>query len=302
MIVDEELEVEEHLEEEKEETSEELPEPEATDEQESEDEEHSEAGEDEDESEEDDGEIVVSIGDEEVPEEATEAPKWVKELRKSHRELQKRNKELEQKLSQSSVEKNPTQLAEKPKLEDFDYDTDAFETALESWHENKRKVDEFKSQKEAEQKQIEEQWQQSLASYEEKKASLKVRDYEDAEDVAKSVFDETQQGIIVHAADNPAVLVYALGKNHKKAKELSEIKDPVKFAFAVAKLETKLKVTNRKPKTKPESKVSRGTSRISGSGSSDAALDRLREEAAKTNDYSKVMAYKRKLKQKAASA
>ena len=48
--------------------------------------------------------------------------------------------------------------------------------------------------------------------------------------------------------------MYALGKNPKKAKELGEITDPVKFAFAVAKLETQLTVTSRKQVPPPEKK------------------------------------------------
>jgi hypothetical protein len=56
---------------------------------------------------------------------------------------------------------------------------------------------------------------------------------------------------MLQGADNPALVVYALGKNPKKAKELSEIKDPVKFAFAVAKLEKELKVTNRRAAPHP---------------------------------------------------
>jgi hypothetical protein len=68
----------------------------------------------------------------------------------------------------------------------------------------------------------------------------------------------------------------------------------VKFAFAVSKLESQLKVTNRKPATTPE-KVLTGTG--STSGSVDSTLDKLRAEAEKTGDYTKVTAYKRKLKQ-----
>ena len=99
-----------------------------------------------------------------------------------------------------------------------------------------------------------------------------------------------QQGMIVQGAENPALLVYALGKNPKKAKELASITDPVKFAFAVAKLETNLKVTKRKASSRPESKIN-GTGRPSGSV--DNTLDRLRAEAEKTGNYTKVSQYKK---------
>jgi hypothetical protein len=102
--------------------------------------------------------------------------------------------------------------------------------------------------------------------------------------------------MILQGADNPALLVYALGKNPKRAKELASIKDPVKFAFAVARLETQLKVTKRKASSKPEPTIS-GTGRPSGSV--DNTLERLRTEAEKTGDYSKVYAYKQRQKRTA---
>ena len=94
---------------------------------------------------------------------------------------------------------------------------------------------------------------------------------------------------MLQGADNPALVIYALGKNPKKAKELADIKDPVKFAFAVAKLEKELKVTNRRAAPPPERVVS-GTGR--SSGAVDSTLERLREDAARTGNMTKVIAYK----------
>ena len=79
-------------------------------------------------------------------------------------------------------------------------------------------------------------------------------------------------------------------------KELAGIQDPVKFAFAVAKLEAQLKVTpKRKPTTKVE-KMIKGSGSLAGT--TDKKLDRLRAEAEKTGDLSKVHAYKRQLRNK----
>ena len=88
------------------------------------------------------------------------------------------------------------------------------------------------------------------------------------------------------------MVVYALGKNPKKAKEIAAITDPVKFAFAVAKLEKELKVTNRRAAPPPERTV-QATGRVSGTV--DSTRERLRPEAEKTGDYSKVFRYKRQL-------
>jgi hypothetical protein len=235
-------------------------------------------------------EVVVSIGEEAPPpEEPAHAPEWVRELRKSHRELQRQNRELQAKLQVQPTETKPVSIGVKPKLEDHDYDADKYEEALTSWFERKRQADEVNAKQEAEVMNQQKAWQAKLDGYGKAKAELRVKDYEDAEAVAQEVFSITQQGVMLQGADNPALVVYALGKNPKKAKELAEIKDPVKFAFAVAKLEKELKVTNRKAAPAPERIVS-GTGR--SSGAVDSTLERLREDAARTGNMSKVVQYK----------
>jgi len=245
---------------------------------------------------EDEAEVIVSIDGETPPQEEEEerAPKWVRELRKSHREMQKENRELKKKLETVvEPEKKPVELPKKPTLEECDYDTEAYDNKLTSWFETKREYEQQQAEAKAEQDRQAQEWQEKLNAYEEKKKQLKVRDYEYAEEFVVENFDQTQQGVMINGADDPALLVYALGKNHNKAKELSQIKDPVKFAFAVAKLETKLKVSNRKAKTSPEKTIS---GKAPKSGTADSNLERLRKEAEKTGDYSKVMRYKLQLR------
>jgi hypothetical protein len=235
-------------------------------------------------------EVVVSIGEEAPPpEEHTPAPEWVRELRKTNRELQRQNRELQSKLQVQPTENKPVVIGAKPKLEDHDYDADRYEEALTSWFERKRQADEINAKQEAEVMNQQKAWQAKLDGYGKAKAELRVRDYEDAEAIAQEVFSITQQGVILQGAENPALVVYALGKNPKKAKELAEVTDPVKFAFAVAKLEKELKVTNRRAAPAPERIVS-GTGR--SSGAVDSTLERLREEAARTGNMTKVIQYK----------
>jgi hypothetical protein len=241
--------------------------------------------------------VVVTIGEEAPPaeEEHAQAPEWVRELRKSHRELQRKNRELEDSLKARTAETKPAvALGVKPKLEDHDYDADKYEEALANWFERKRQVDEQTTKAEAEAKSANEAWQAKLASYGKAKTELKVRDFDDAEAAVQEALSSTQQGIILQGAENPALLIYALGKNPKKAKELASITDPVKYSFAVAKLETQLKVTSRKPAPAPERTV-RGTGSVSGTV--DSQLERLRAEAEKTGDHTKVIAYKRAKRQ-----
>jgi hypothetical protein len=242
-----------------------------------------------DQAEDDADEVIVSIGEEAPPpEEQAHAPGWVKELRKANREKEKRIRELEAKLTQTT-EKKPVILGPKPKLEDHDYDADRFEAALADWFDRKRVAD-VESQKVQQAEQAQKQaWQEKLDGYGKAKAELRVRDFEDAEAVAQELFNITQQGVVLQGADNPALVIYALGKNPKKATELAKIEDPVKFAFAVAKLEKELKVTNRKAAPAPERMIS-STGRVSGAV--DSTLERLREEAARTGNMTKVIQYR----------
>lgn len=255
-----------------------------------------EAEEVEAEAEDEEEDFVVTInGEAPDPEDEEEAraPDWVRDLRKQYREEKRRTKELEQKLAQMERGSAPAvqPLGQKPTLEAADYDTERYEKDLAAWYEKKRQHDERQISVQAEQKAVQQEWEKKLESYHSSKADLKVRDYEGAEDVVQDTLSVMQQGMIVQGADNPALVVYALGKNPKKAKELASITDPVKFAFAVAKLETNLKVTSRKASAKPEKKVSSGTGRPSGSV--DSTLERLRAEAERTGDYSKVFQYKK---------
>jgi hypothetical protein len=239
---------------------------------------------------EDTEEVVVSIGEEAPPpEDHTPAPEWVKELRKTNRELQRQNRELQARVQAAPPETKPVVIGNKPKLEDHDYDADKYEEALTNWFDRKRQADEVNAKQEAEVMNQQKAWQAKLDGYGKAKAELRVKDFEDAEEVAQQVFSITQQGVLLQGADNPALVVYALGKNPAKAKELAEIKDPVKFAFAVAKLEKDLKVTNRRQAPAPERIVS-GTGR--SSGAVDSTLERLREDAARTGNMTKVIAYK----------
>lgn len=237
-------------------------------------------------------EVVVQIG-EEPTEEEPRAPDWVRDLRKQHRELQRKNRELEERLQ---VQTPQVTLGKKPTLDDFDYDAEKFEKALESWYDKKKHIDSLQQRaRQAEEEQAK-SWQEKLENYASAKTSLRVKDYEDAEMVAQESLNTVQQGVILQGSENPALVVYAIGKNPKKAKELASITDPVKFAFAIAKLESQLKVQPKRVPPSPDRPIS---GNAPSSGTVDSNLDRLRAEAERTGDYSKVVRYKQQLRSKA---
>lgn len=241
-------------------------------------------------------EVVVSIGEESpASEEVERAPEWVRELRKSNREKDRRIRELEEQVKTVAPANKPVEVGEEPTLEGCDYDEAKFKADWKAWTQRQADHAEQERKKEADARAGHEAWQAKLNHYGKLKGELKVKDFEDVEAVAAETLSVVQQGVIVSGAENPAVVIYALGKNPKKAKELASIADPVKFAFAIAKLETQLKVTPRKAAPLPETPV-RGSAPVSGTV--DSTLARLRAEAERTGDLSKVVAYKRQLRER----
>jgi hypothetical protein len=249
-------------------------------------------------------ELTLQFGDEAPPasedQELKTAPQWVKDLRKADREKARRIRELEAQVrtQQAPQATQVPTLGAKPKLEDFDYDETKYDAALEKWYDDKRKVDKAKEEVEAQERARQEAGQAKLNSYIGEAKELRVKDFQDVESEVVSALSVEQQGILLAGADKPALLVYALGRNPAKLKSLASINDPVRFAFAAAKLESQLKTSRTAAKPAPESRVS-ASGGAPVSGGSQKTLERLREEAARTGDMTKVIAYKRQLKEAA---
>lgn len=245
----------------------------------------------------DDSDVVVSFGDDPVEEQDTaSAPTWVKELRKANREKERRIRELEQQIQAAAPVAKEPELGPKPTLASCEFDEQLLDSRLDAWYARKLEVDEIQAKKKRAEEAQRAEWQSRLDSYNAGKSALKVSDYEDAEAVALEALNVTQQGIILTGVEKPAMFVYALGKNPAKAKELGSINDPVKFAIAIGKLETQLKVTPRKTVPTPERTV-KGSAPISGAV--DTTIERLRAEAQRTGDASKLIAYKTRMRDKA---
>ena len=250
---------------------------------------------------EDAGEIVVSIGDEKPAEEddPARAPAWVRDLRKANREKDRRIRELEQRINATApASAAQVVVGEKPTLASCNYDEDKYAADLEAWHGRKAEAAEQEAKARRTDEDARAAWQSRLNEYGAKAKALRVPDFEDAEGIVQDSLNIVQQGVILNGAENPALLVYALGKHPGKARELAAIQDPVKFAFAVAKLESQLKTTPRKTAPAPEKAV---RSSAPGAAAIGNQLERLQAEADKTGDRSKVIAYMRE-RNKAARA
>ncbi|WP_151753039.1 hypothetical protein [Acinetobacter soli] len=252
------------------------------------------------ENEEDD--FKINLGDEQESESEEEfngkpAPQWVKDLRVEAKESKRKIKELEEQLKQKNQPVQQQELGEKPTLESCGYDSEQFEVELLEWNERKRHHDEQAKKQQEEQEQVQKGWEEKLQSYEAKKSILKqkAKDFDDAEQTVRDVLDVNQQGIVIYS-EKPELLVYNLGRNPEKARQLAAIKNPLEFAFQIgkheARIDAQMKSQTRKPQTNPERKPS-GSAPLA---TTDATLAALEKEAERTGDRTKLIAYKKSLK------
>lgn len=230
------------------------------------------------------GELEVSIEGESPPPEQDSSV--IRELRKAYREAEKERKRLREELE---AVKNPKQeVGSKPTLEQFDYDADAFETALISWNERKRQAESEAAKQQESQAAAQRVYAERLHAYEADKRASRIAGIDEAEDAVRSALNDMQQSILVRYSSRPAVLVKAIGANPETAKRIAAITDPIEFAFAVRDLESKVKTTPRKP---PEPET-----RIASAGQSvpyEVRLKQLREQADKTGNSTEVVRFMR---------
>lgn len=278
------------------------------DEQEEQEEEQEEEGEEQEqvEEEDDEEETIITFGDEEPPkreeDEHEDAPGWVKKVRKVNRKLESEVKRLKRELEKRSTEQTSEakeiEVGEMPTLKSVGYDDKKYQAAIAEWTERKIKAEERRLEKAKAEEEQQKRWQEKQTRYATQKAAHGFKDFDEAEQLVADTLDVTQQGIIVHAAKDSALLTYALGTRPDKLEAISAIKDPVEFAVAIGELQKDLKVGKRKPPA-PERRV---TGKSGGAtGTTEAQLEKAREKAAQTGDYTEVIRLKKKLKAKSST-
>lgn len=244
--------------------------------------------------------VTITLEGEDAPsdDDHASAPPWVKDLRRSNREMARKLREFEAKEAEKNAAQQVQEIGAKPKLDDpdIDYDTEKYEARLDAWMQKKAEKDRKEREQRADLERQQQEWIAKQDSHKKAAAALGVPDYEDADEVVRSAFSEVQQCILLEA-DNSAALAYVIGKRPAKAKELAAISNPVKFAMALAKLETQVKTTNKKVAPPPETRVKGGAP---VSGAVDSKLAKLMEEADRTGDRTKVAAYHREKARQAA--
>lgn len=220
------------------------------------------------------------------------APQWVKDLRVTNRQQAQQIRDLQEAVKRSAPAAQAVVQGAEPQLSDDDiaYDQAKYKIKLTEWLEKGRTIADLQRKQQETVNNAQKAYETRLEVFGTQKKALNIRDFDELEATAKSILSPIQQGIIVNGADNAAAVVAALGKNPKKAAELAAISDPVKFTFAVAKLETLLKVT-RKAAPLPENEVRGNASVVAGAV--DSKLEQLRKEADISGDRTKVAQYMR---------
>lgn len=216
------------------------------------------------------------------------------EMRKNFKGALSDKKRLEKELADLRAKLPPEAptLTAKPTLDQFDYDEDKFQAAWETWIDQRDALNRADQAKLDAQRKEQEAIDNFKKSYAARKESLGVDDFDEAEAEVGSLLNQTQAGLLMRGADDPAVLVYALSKSPARLMDLAKITDPVKFTVAVAKMEIAL-ATKKTSRPKPEERIS--TERTSsGFNKTSTELEKLRAKAVLSGDYTEVSAYKRK--------
>lgn len=241
----------------------------------------------------DSDELVVTIDGEEQEEEEKQAPNWVKELRRKNREDQRKIRELEEKLAQGNAPERKDDPGKEPELEDFDYDADAFKAAFKEWTAKKAQFEQNKEAIRRQQEEAAKEWQSVQETYAKGKARFPKEKMAEAEEEVVSVLSAPRQAMLMDMADDSAQLVIALGSSPETLRKLASIKSDAKFIKELAKVEMNVKVQPKKTPPPPERTIS-GSGKTPGAGQ--ANLERLREQAEKTGDYTEYYAAKSKSK------
>lgn len=222
-------------------------------------------------------------GDSSDPFRGQEAPEWVKKVREENRELKRQLKQRESQQHEQQV------LREKPTLDDHDYDSDAFEQDYAQWLQEKQQID---AQVQAERQKYQQYRDRYKADVDAIKA--KAPDYDEIELSVVDVLSEQKQGLLQMLVDNPAKVVYALGKNSPAQLERLSKLDDVQFTKQIVLMEQQM---SSKSKSRNQNKPKPKTHELEGAaGGADTRLAKLEAEADRTGDRSKVAAYKKQMR------
>ena len=242
----------------------------------------------------DDSEQEFYFGDERLDSPTSEDakdPALVKHLRSTIKEKDRELKEL-RRLSTQPAQQQPiiSQPPVMPKLTDpgIDYDEDLLQEKLEQWA---KENDQYKEQQRVikqQQEQFNEQHRQKVANYQQRAKALKVKGFDEAEQIVIDEVPKVIQDAILHESEKPEMVVLALGRNAELRKQLAEATNPVALGRLLERIESKAK-------TMPKAKTNAATTpEVKGTnGAVINNLDKLKAKALETGDWTPYFAAKK---------
>lgn len=237
----------------------------------------------------------VTVGDVPQDEDEKAAPAWVKELRKSNREAQKRLRELENENQRLKGGNQPAQAElKRPKLEDFDFDQDEFDKALDTYIDRKKEEDKREEINRRAADEAQREWALKVDALQEGKKRFNAEKIAEAEAEITSIMSPARQSMLMDIADDPAALVMAIGSNPELLKRIVSIKSDGQAIKEMVKIEMNMKVAPKGKTPPPPEKTVSGSSR--GAGNAAAKLDELKSKAQETGNYDDYFEYRRRMK------
>jgi hypothetical protein len=216
-------------------------------------------------------------------------------VRKLRDQLRQAQRQLKQGKVSPADEGDPEPaIPSRPSLEALEYDQDRFDAALEERDAAVQAHAEWKVRQADRDRARQRIADEQAKTVEQQRKALGVSDYEARAAAVKDRLSDGQLAVLINGAENPAKLIYALGRSETKLEELAGIDNLARFAARVGQLERDVKVSKRTAPA-PESRVRGATASVAVT-SSDKELAKLEAEADKTGDRSKVIQYRRQMR------
>lgn len=237
---------------------------------------------------EEDAEIEAELGD--------KGKRALKRLREVAAEKAREAREAKAKLAAIEAERAGAQAdaPKKPTLEGCGFDEAEYEKQMAAYVVAQAEAQKAQEAAAAEAKRNEEDYQQRFEKYGEAKKSLRVADFDEAEDTVRQALNVHQQAVIIRNAAKPEEVIYALGRSKKALAELAAIKDIDRFTYRLAKLEGEIKVTKKTPPP-VESRLRGGSAGSAVASNLEQQLEAAEKEAAQTGNRTKVLAIKKQM-------
>lgn len=230
----------------------------------------------------------ISFGDEDDDGDPADLPKRLRnEIRDRDRAiatLSRRAAEAEEKARPAPVELGP-----RPTLEECDYDEEEHGRRIDEWVERKIAAQSAQTQPTS----AEDEAKQDVAKYEASITKLRYADAPDITSEVRSALNPQQEFIIASVTSDPGLVLYALGKNPSKLRELVEVRNPAKFIAKVALMEANMRIGKRQPPAVERIPVGDAAPKTDAKD-----LARLQKDAERTGDYTAVLAHKRAMREK----